>query len=334
MGAAELCDAERYGATMKAEVRARVRRAFREMEQLVGEVEEVMANESSQSDKSASARKTRKSSSGTEQQKDRQLTSTGVVWSACDSLVELAEMGVVGLAVLKVDKQRAMLEDALTELREWSEESTTVGDGGNNNGNEGVAEEDTYRRSASEDEDEEGDLDALFGKMPSLPAGPSVLRDTLDKALKRLQSLVILYRALAKHRIKTFPSDPSNFTTSSNPNDPNPANANHEHTLQSPPIQILTDLQTHLAAIPSTADELAAAFYALDAELAAVVLSRICASGVQAALTVRSAWPCNDGSNTEEKGGNGKEDKFTAWIDRWMDVITVDLSAGVAREKR
>ena len=75
------------------------------------------------------------------------------------------------------------------------------------------------------------------------------------------------------------------------------------------PASKLDALQNHLSGIPSTADELAAAFYSLDAPLAEIVLSKICATGVQAALEVKIDW-------------TGQKDEFSEWLGKWIDVVT------------
>ena len=291
----ELCDAEMYGTAMRVEVRARVRRALRETEQLVAEIEDVIKDESQNGQLSKDANR--------EDMKEKQLTSTGLVWSACDAIAELADMGVMELAILKAKEQRVMLEDALAELKEWSEGSTT---------------EENELSDIDDSEDDETNI--LFGKTPTLPAGPSPLRDCLTKSLKRLQSLIILYRAISKHRLRSFPDVVSSSPSRSKPIEPSSSNTdpptynsnnsnNFNNNNNNKSIPKLNSLQTHLSTIPPTTDELAAAFYSLDAPLADVVLSRICASGIQAALTAKLDW-----SETE--------DVFSEWVGKWVDMMT------------
>ena len=281
----ELCNAGTYGTAMRVEVRGRVGRALRETEQLVTEIEDVIKEESQSGKLSRGMNK--------DDTKQKQLTSTGLVWSACDAVTELADMGVIELAILKAKEQRLMLEDALAELKGWSEGS--------------VAEE---NEASDIDDSEDDEANILFGKTPTLPAGPSPLRESLTRSLKRLQSLIILYRAITKHRLRSFPdivsSSSSSMTKSNQSSDINPNS--HESNNNNKPIPKLNSLQTHLSAIPSTTDELAAAFYSLDAPLADVVLSRTCASGIQAALTVKLDW-------------SGAEDNFSEWVGKWVDVM-------------
>ena len=307
---------------MRTEVRARVRRALREAEQLIDEIEEVIKVESRHGqlakDSDHSVGKAKKQDKKNKDDiKQRQLTSTGLLWSACDSLVELADMGVVELAILKTKEQRLMLEDALAELKEWSEESAANKDDRTEDDQDSVVH-------SSDDEDNEANI--LFGKTPALPAGPSPLRETLTKSLKKLQSLIIFYRAVVKHRLRSFPEDAttrksslpqSDHTIDTSPplpsqavrNTNQPSNGDNNTPQPQPhPASRLDALQTHLSAIPSAADELAAAFYSLDAPLAEVVLSRICATGIQAALQVKTNW-------------FEVEDGFSEWLCKWIDVV-------------
>ena len=307
VSSAELCDANVYGTAMRTEIRARVRRALREAEQLVDEVEKVVEMENqdgqlSEYQEDSKGNRKRQIVYSEDEVKARQLTSTGLVWSACDSLVELADMGVVELAILKTNEQRLMLEDALAELKAWSEESPAT-DGNEDDG--AVASQDNAAHNNNDgddddndDNDDNDDADILFGKTPTLPAGPSPLREILTRSLKKLQSLIILYRAISKRRLRSFPDDAMKKTLSPSSSSPQPR-----------PASKLDALQNHLSGIPSTADELAAAFYSLDAPLAEIVLSRICATGVQAALEVKMDW-------------TGREDEFSEWLGKWIDVVT------------
>lgn len=286
----ELCDAETYGTAMRVEVRARVRRALRETEQLIAEIEDVIKKESQDEQLVKETDK--------DDTKQKQLTSTGLVWSACDAVIELADIGVIELAILKAKEQRLMLEDALAELKEWSEGSTTE-----ENEDPGI------------DDSEDDDTDILFGKTPTLPAGPSPLREILAKSLKRLQSLIILYRAITKHRLRSFPDTVSSSSSSSSTTtetiQSSSITSNSEKSSNkndNKPIPKLDSLQTHLSTIPSATDELAAAFYSLDAPLADIVLSKICASGIQAALTVKLDW-------------SEAEDEFSKWLGRWLEMM-------------
>src|SRR5262249_47446301 len=51
--------------------------------------------------------------------KERVLATTGVAWKACEGLVELCALGVVGILGRKVEAWRETVRDALEELKEW-----------------------------------------------------------------------------------------------------------------------------------------------------------------------------------------------------------------------
>ncbi|OLL26104.1 hypothetical protein NEOLI_000610, partial [Neolecta irregularis DAH-3] len=56
------------------------------------------------------------------ERRDR-VSSTGVIWDACDRLEEMIEMGVVGYALLKLQHYIDILDDGIGELERWIEGS-------------------------------------------------------------------------------------------------------------------------------------------------------------------------------------------------------------------
>lgn len=52
------------------------------------------------------------------------LAQTGVVWQACDSLMDLQTQDIAGLIVKKAEQYRDTLKDAIEELHEWAEEES------------------------------------------------------------------------------------------------------------------------------------------------------------------------------------------------------------------
>ncbi|KAI9761909.1 MAG: hypothetical protein M1840_001525 [Geoglossum simile] len=183
MTAVEICMPETWSKTLSHEVRAGVRRV---LGGLVALIAEVVIPDSSTTANGATAGPPLKTGE-TDAQKlanmgsgagsRDSLASTGVVWGACDALIALQTKGLEGLVVEKVIQYRDMLKDAITELKEWSEENP----------------EESDFDSFTEDTTEEPST-------ASSPPSPDIL-PLLLQALKHLTLLSLLYTALLKHRL-------------------------------------------------------------------------------------------------------------------------------------
>lgn len=225
----------------------RVRKVFVEMEAMMLEVLAQVSSESKTEGKSAiSEAATRKDS----------LLSTGVVWAACDAVMQLKELGLVGVALLKAQEYRVMLEDALAELKEWADETN---------------EED--------DEDEEGadgfdgsESDILNFDRPFPKNRPDV-KEAVDSSVKQLKLISTLYQALIKRRIKTVHNDPD------------------FGEMPSPFIATRLDhVMDVMKKIPDQTDELASAFYELDLEEARRLMEGICEEGKNSIKLTEINW--------------------------------------------
>jgi len=267
---------EFYGVTMVEEVGVRVRRVYRELGGLVDEVVRIVQ--------------------GSDGEKNRDtLASTGVVWAACDEIGELERMGVPGLLVKKVALWREMLEDAIAELREWSEDDDEDD------------EEEEEEETATSDDDE---ASTSYLDDASLPKHRTDLKQTVDLALKRLKLTSTLYAAITKRRLKTLvinapvsPSTPS--TTSTTSTTPTTTSTSTSTTMTKVDL-----LMEKLKRIPEETDELASAFYDLDDEEARKVLEGICALGKECVDLVKRGWREED-----------QEDEFTKWAGKWIEAI-------------
>ncbi|CZT16367.1 uncharacterized protein RCC_02210 [Ramularia collo-cygni] len=179
MSVVQICEVEKasWGTQMTGEVHRRVRRVFREVQNLLEELQSI--------------------ASGNEPGGSRRdcLSSTGVVWEACDALIELEQMGIAGLAVQKAEQYRDSIKDAIEELQEWKE--------GTNLDTEG--HDDELLDSGDEGVDGDTDsLDDLFNAANSMPQDRPELKKLVESAEARLKKIVLLYTALVKRRFKTF----------------------------------------------------------------------------------------------------------------------------------
>lgn len=165
------------------------------------------------------------------------LALTGMLWSACDEVVALANMGVGGFFVKKAEEWRDTLKDVMEELKEWGEEEDEDDD------------EDDVDDLADQLDDtslsKQEILDDFMNSSSVIPrSDPDKIRPRLDSSLKRLRMVVLLYQALSKRRFKKLPKD----------------------TTKNDMPAKLDSTASVLETLPDKFGDLAGAFYELDAE--------------------------------------------------------------------
>jgi hypothetical protein len=256
------------GNIMRTEVKAQVRRLLGTWGDVLGCVI-----------KMAEKRDGGKDVAKEEMEKEKQdvLSATGVVWEACDALLKLCADGVVGLVVKKAQELRAVLLDAIEELKEWGED----------------VEDDDDEAEGSDGEDE----DDIFGAENKLGKDDKELKELLDTTVKKLKMVGMLYQALIKRRLKTYPATFSH----------EPAAATTNGTTTSP-SKTLDELMGILKSIPETVDDIAGAFYDLDEDEAKQTLDKCCSEAKSAIELVSKSWA-------------GTEDEFTVWSGKWVSAL-------------
>lgn len=209
------------------------------------------------------------------------LASTGVLWAECDKMVALGSEGLTKFATERVEEYHGLLKDAIAELEDWDPDEDSESD------TDSLASTKGHTSSAARP------VNASFEQsLENLSISPiAALR---KRALVTLRIIRMLYPALIKRRILTFP------------------NINHASTAGSLPtsshILSLDVLIDHTKQFTEETDEVAGALYAGDEDevqdrLAKLVeMSKICVEGV------RIGW-------------SGKEDEFTAWAEKWMSRL-------------
>lgn len=281
---------------MRAELRDQVRR-------LLGTWGDVLALVIGMAERRAAASSTSgggKDTGPTESEKQDVLSATGVVWKACDALLKLCADGVVGLVARKAEQLRAVLLDAIAELKEWGED---VED----------SDDDDEDKAGSGDEDDANpfaDEDDIFGAENKLGKGDVELKKLLDLSVKKLKMVGLLYQALIKRRLKTYPPVTVSDTPPSSHETPK-TETGKDKTAAPPsplPSQTLDRLMTQLKSIPESVDDLASAFYDLDEQEAREGLEKCCAEAKSAVELVRVGW-------------RGEEDEFSAWLGKWVDAL-------------
>ncbi|KAJ4993110.1 hypothetical protein SVAN01_01462 [Stagonosporopsis vannaccii] len=247
------------------------------------------------------------------------LAKTGVLWDVCDAVVRVCEGGVVGVVVKKAQQLRAVLLDAVEEMKEWGEDV-----------------------AGSDEEEEEGDGDAegsdggfgdeddFFAAGNKIGKGDVELKALLDRSVKKLKMVGIMYQAVGKRRLSTFPAATSKAARTAPPAKPpadgastieatsksnadatsasKPPTKGARATSSETPAQRLDALMAHLTTLPSLADDLASNFYDLDHEEAAVELEKLCNEAKSTVAIVERDW-------------TGNEDEFTVWAGRWREAL-------------
>jgi len=246
MSAVEICNPAAFGEVLHVEVTSVVRRVFRDLEAMM---EETLAQTVTAAENADGM------SAGDCSGRD-QLASTGVVWEACNALMELKEMGLVGLVVKKAQQHRALLEDALHELKEWAQDEETEEEwegfdfgSGSNNG---------------------GIMEDMFEVTNKLPRDRTDIKATLEVAFSKLKLVSTLYRALVKRRLETF----SNSAT----------------VVPQLRLGTLHSLMGFLKQIPELADELAGVLYELNNDEARKLLQQICSLGKDVVKLTTLSW--------------------------------------------
>ncbi|RDI88451.1 hypothetical protein Vi05172_g1459 [Venturia inaequalis] len=205
------------------------------------------------------------------------------VLSACEAQPLPAIMGALELChsdIWGVEGFRGMIVDAIGELKEWGEDEEDLDEGFG--GSEGDAGE--------EDRD---DFEDMFSAANKLPSHRRDLRDLLDETLRVLRLVDMLYKAVAKRRIKTFPVK-------------TPPLEDEAAKVQ---VKTLNEVVTLLKSIPESVDDLANAFYELDAEDATSILTKITTDAKAAATAVEKSW-----TNTP--------DEFTTWRSKFEGALS------------
>lgn len=212
------------------------------------------------------------------------LGSTGVLWSACDNVVELATKGLRGFYVQKVGQWRATLRDIEEELKEWGDEEPDEDEDDQDEGNDvdGMTEKlGNTHLSAQEMVDDLMDMNSAIPR-----DDPDGIRPRLESALRRLRLAVILCMAVDKRRMKKLPTSMPTKDL----------------------VSRLDDAAEKLQQLPEDFGDLTAAFYELDPEEIDEVMERCCATAVAVGETLNLGW-------------EGEADEFTEWMGKFRSEI-------------
>ena len=221
------------------------------------------------------------------------LASTGVLWGECDQLVTLASDGIIPLAMKRSEDCHALLKDAIAELEDWDpneEDSDTEED---------LPSSSSQRHTQTSVDQNVSLVTTVEGLSISSPV------DLRERSLKTLRTIHILYPALQKRRISTFP---------------NITNNTKQQSL--PPLKNVSELDDMVSAtqrFTDFADEIAGALYEDDPLQLRQRLESLQQEGISCAERARKNW-------------NGDDDEFTGWLDKWLsrwkDAVKEQRSQG------
>ncbi|KAH8803192.1 hypothetical protein F5884DRAFT_861523 [Xylogone sp. PMI_703] len=274
--AIELCAPEKYTKAMSEELKWRGKKVFSEIDSLVKQIP-VDGKILKGSQKNGGGLSGKGS-----------LATTGAVWEACDAVMELKSIGVGGLFVKRAEQYRDLIKDAMEELQEWGEEADESDADANYSDDEQEADHDSAQAA----------VDALLGSQAHIPAeDPNKIRPRLETSLRRLKLMTLLYQAVVKRRFKTLPLLPLK----------EPAE-DSKTTKKSLDAEYLDRVLGIMKKIPDNTDELANAFYELDASAIDACMDECFLSGFLLSELLSDNW-------------EGKKDEFSKWASNFQDAI-------------
>ncbi|KAH7186075.1 uncharacterized protein B0J16DRAFT_343187 [Fusarium flagelliforme] len=243
--AAQACETTLYTSVVRKELAYRVGKVLAELNNLLNRIPK---------DGKVLSGVGRDSGSGS-------LALTGMLWSACDEVTALANMGVGGFFVKKAEEWRDTLKDVMEELKEWGEEEDDEED------EDDVDDLADKMNDASLSNQEM--LDEMMNSSSAIPkSDPDKIRPRLDSTLKRLRMVVLLYQALSKRRFKKLPKD----------------------TTKGDMPAKLDSTANVLSALPDKFGDLAEAFYELDGEEIDTLMEECFESAVGVSEVLKMGW--------------------------------------------
>ncbi|GAO18036.1 hypothetical protein UVI_02042830 [Ustilaginoidea virens] len=234
------------------------------------------------------------------------LPATGLLWSACDDVVNLSKGGVGGFFVQRVRQWKDTLCDITQELKDWGDEEPDDGDDDDDHDDHDDDHDD------DDDDDEPGQcspvhavterlansslstqaiLDQLMSSHQTIPrSDPDRIRPRLETSLKRLRLVTLLYQALTKRRLRKLP--------------PLPPGPDQDASV----APRLDAMARALAKLPETFGDLACAFYELAPGDIDAAMDQSLSDALAATELLANDW-------------QGGRDGFSDWTDKFRVEI-------------
>ncbi|KAJ5543156.1 hypothetical protein N7535_005585 [Penicillium sp. DV-2018c] len=246
--AALLVTPAQYTKAFHSEVLVLVKTAFTELHGLVREVQRVGEGKDLEKKERVKERDVTKS------EKDAVMLATGRVWDACDTTTDVADKGVVGFVMRRVEQWRDLVRDAVEEIEDWDPEE---GDEFFDEFSDGEEKEDD-----DDDESEDGDENET-----------AALEEHKKSTLRFIKPVAQIYPAIINNRLK---------------------NAGNAPLASEGGVKKLESVMLNLKAIPDDVDEAAGALYEGDFEKSTQYMQKIRKCATQAVELVALPWDAVD----------------------------------------
>lgn len=276
----EECQPERYTAVFRKELAWRCRAVLVELGQLLGKMP-------------LNGQALSSSQQGFENGEKGSLALTGMLWSTCDDVTKLANLGVGGFFAQKVGEWRDTLKDVMEELKEWGDEEPDDDEDEDEEGADAADAladqlQDTHISSTQDM------IDDLMNTNNTIPkSDPDRIRPRLESSLKRLRLVTLLYTAIIKRRVKKLPPVPP------------PSNATGSAAVVP---QRLDEVAEVLKIMPDRFGDLACAFYELESEEIDALMDQCFLDAFAASELLSKSW--DDG-----------KDEFSEWTEKFQGEI-------------
>ncbi|RFU78171.1 hypothetical protein TARUN_4052 [Trichoderma arundinaceum] len=217
------------------------------------------------------------------------IASTGVIWSACDNVTSLANGGVGGFFVHKMNEWKDTLNDIMEEMKEWGDEEPDEEDEDEDD-DEGDGVSDLADQVGSTHISTQNILDDLMSSHRTIPTSdPDRIRPRLESSLRRLRLVILLYQAITKRRMKKLPPFPQSEAGAKVP-------------------KRLDELTTLLQKLPDSFGDLACAFYELRPREIDDAMDQCFLDAFAVSELLSESW-------------DGARDEFTEWTDKFQKEI-------------
>ena len=233
---------------------------------------------------------------------------TGLLWAACDETIGLADKGVGGFFVKKVEQWRDELKDVMEELKDWGDEEPDDDDEEDDDDDDDHAGEGDVGGEGNSAQDMVDELMNSHGTIPR--SDPEKIRPRLETSLKRLRLVTLLYQAIVKRRLKKLPTIPvaaDNKTTAGKVESAKAEDAEKEDKTETVP-QRLDQVAKLLLRLPDRFGDLAGAFYELDTVEIDQAMDQCFLDAFAASELLARSW-------------DGGRDEFTEWTEKFQVEI-------------
>ncbi|KAJ5605019.1 hypothetical protein N7510_010173 [Penicillium lagena] len=200
----------------------------------------------------------KKESELTQSDKNAVTVATGRTWDACDAVTNVANKGVVGFVICRVEQWRDLVRDAVEEIEDWDPEDD--GDGFF----DGIMDDDDDKDDDKDSEDDEEDKENTVA-----------LQEQKKATIRFLKPVAQIYPAIISNRLKNTGNTPLSSASM---------------------ITKLESLMLNLQRIPDQVDEAAGALYEADVDRSVEYLKEIRKCAAQAVDSVASPWDASAGA--------------------------------------